>query len=191
MNKNKGVINLELVVVIVLLIAVVGGGLYSYNTYKNKWRESPPRQFSENENKEVKVEENNSPTKTISTALPAKYLDSQNWPPVVKTSSFAYSCKLSSGSGDVPTVTEEKTINGKKYCITSLIDAGAGSRFGEYTYMTPSTTGSGTKTVSFNLRWSSCGGYGGPGDTEYDACMNTVSTFLNKLDIMVDSIMQS
>jgi len=124
------------------------------------------------------------------TELPAKYLDSQNWPPVVKTSGFAYSCKLSSGSGDVPTVVVEKTINGKKYCITSLIDAGAGSRFGEYTYTTPSTSGSGTKTASFNLRWSSCGGYGAPGEVQYDECMSIVSTFLNRLDEMVDSLMK-
>jgi len=124
----------------------------------------------------------------ISTTLPTKYLDSQNWPPVIKTSGFAYSCKISSGSGDVPTVVEEKIINGKKYCVTSLMDAGAGSRFGEYTYTTPSTSGSGTKTTSFNLRWSSCGAYDKP---ESDQCQTTVSTFLNKLDVMVDSIMSN
>jgi hypothetical protein len=130
-----------------------------------------------------------SSAKNISTALPAKYLSSQNWPPVVKISNFAYSCKLSSGTGDVPTVIQEKTINGKKYCITSLIDAGAGSRFGEYAYTTPNISGSGTKTISFNLRWSSCGGYGAPGEAQYDECMITVSTFLNRLDEVVDSLM--
>lgn len=132
----------------------------------------------------------NSATNTILTVLPAKYIGSQNWPPVVKISGSAYSCKISSGSGDVPTVVEEKNINGKKYCKTSFVDAGAGSRFGTYLYMT--ANGSGSKTASFNLSWSSCEGYrdnSSTGEAEYNECNNTVSTFLNKLDVMVDSLM--
>lgn len=129
---------------------------------------------------------NSLPTKTISTALPAKYLDSQNWPPIIKTSSSKYTCAPGSKIDDAPSVVEERVINNKKYCITSFIDAGAGNRFGTYSYMT--TNGTGSKTASFSLKWSSCGAYDKP---EADQCQTTVSTFLNNLDAMVDSLMQS
>ena len=136
--------------------------------------------------------ENIDKTKIISTALPAKYLNSQNWPPVIKTSGFAYSCKVSSGSGDVPTVIEEKTINSKKYCKTSITDHAMSHTYTDYTYTTSFKEG--IKTTNFVISQTSCGVYRenlGDGGIEYNECMNTISTFANKLDAMVDSIMQS
>ena len=78
-------------------------------------------------------------------------------------------------------------INGKTYCITSFIEAAAGSLHGEYTYIAAS--GAGTKKTNFTLRWPNCGVYGGPGDTEYDQCQTEQTTFFGNLDAIVDSLM--
>jgi len=195
MKYNKGFAPLILVAIIAGAL-VIGGGAYYLGKNSN--------------NKEVKLEEKNvlqenqivdgsqkdyfnedftinESQNSISTTLPAKYIGAKNWPPVVQRSTIQYSCIPNSGSGDVPKTVIQKKINNKTYCITSMIDAGAGQRFGEYTYTT--INGNGTKTVSFELGWSSCGGYGGPGDIEYDQCQITVSGFLNNLDAVIDSLM--
>lgn len=121
----------------------------------------------------------------ISTTLSPKYMGSQNWPPVVQSSTVAYSCTPDAGVGEVPTEVTEKIINGRTYCITNVTEAAMGQRFGDYIYTT--ADGSGTKTASFNLQWSSCGGYGGPGDAQYDECQSVVTNFFNNLDNTVDS----
>jgi len=73
--------------------------------------------------------------------------------------------------------------------VTVTIDAAAGSRYGEYTYIT--ANGSGTKKTNFTLRWPNCGVYGGPGDVEYDQCQTNQTTFFNDLDALIDSLMWS
>jgi hypothetical protein len=194
MNKNKGFIGIGLILAIVLGIAVVGGGAYYLGKSKgdNKAVNNPADYLPANQDQNLQPVNQNQPVvDNIPITLPVKYLGSQNWPPVITNSTTPYSCKISSGSGptDLPPPVKEKIINGKKYCIFSFVDAGAGQRYGEYTYTT--ANGSGTKIASFNLQWSSCAGYGGPGGVEYDKCMSTVSTFFNNLDIMVDSLMQA
>lgn len=121
---------------------------------------------------------------TFSTKLPTLYVNTMTnngagWPPVIKTSTAAYSCTASKA-------TTQKTINGKNYCVTSVEDAAMGSRSGQYTYTT--ANGTGTKTASFSLVWSSCGGYGAPGDTQYDQCQSTVSGFFSTLDVLIASL---
>ncbi len=59
MKQNKGFIGIGLILAIVLGVVVVGGGLYSYNTYQNKWRESPPLPFDDNQNLPVTDNEKN------------------------------------------------------------------------------------------------------------------------------------
>lgn len=125
-------------------------------------------------------------SETISIALPTKYLSSQNWPPVVTTSSQSYSCN---NIGVAPNtegnnITAQRIINGKKYCITSVSDHAMSHTYTDYTYTT--INGNGTKTTSFSLGVVSCGVYD---KVEADQCQVSVSTFLNKLDVMVDSLM--
>jgi hypothetical protein len=121
-----------------------------------------------------------------STILP-KYLGSNNWPPIIKTSTNTYSCSPGKSAPEVensPTVVE-KSINGSTYCISSFSDCGAGHCGGDYTYTT--VNGSGTKTTTFNLQWNnSCGGYDGP---EYDQCKYNQDSFFGNLDKLIDSLM--
>lgn len=127
-------------------------------------------------------------TQNVSTALP-EYVSTMTvgagWPPVIQTSQQTYSC-IQNISKEGPT-TIEKIINGKKYCVSSFIDGGAGGRGGEYTYTR--IDGAGTKTANFSLRWVSCGGYGAPGDTQYDQCQLNQDIFFGNLDSLIDSLM--
>ena len=108
------------------------------------------------------------------------------WPPVISQSSTAYSCTPTTAPGAYPAITQ-KVINGKTYCISSAVDGGAGHFGGDYIYTTAS--GSGTKTATFQIQWNNCGGYGGPGDAQYDQCKIDQSNVFNNLDLMVDSLM--
>ena len=178
--KNRSKLNAVLLgILILLMVWVVSIFIRTKETdnfINNDSKKAPPSV--------VKVNETPKPSIT----LPTKYVGAQqDWPPLIKNSPVAYSCVSNSGSGDVPKTIVQKKINNRIYCITSMIDAGAGSRFGEYTYITANGTGS--KTTAFSLRWSSCGGYGGPGDAEYDECQAVVSSFLNNLDMTIDSFM--
>ena len=123
---------------------------------------------------------------SISTTISSPYITGSKWPPVISQSSTAYSCTPTTAPGAYPAITQ-KVINGKTYCISSAVDGGAGHFGGDYIYTTAS--GSGTKTATFQIQWNNCGGYGGPGDAQYDQCKIDQSNVFNNLDLMVDSLM--
>ncbi len=131
--------------------------------------------------------QNNPPANTpptYSTTLP-QYIGGQaGWPPVIQVSSEAYSCE--SSHSPMLDVTE-KVINNRNYCITTSLEAAAGQRYGQYKYTR--ANGSGTKTTYFTLRWPNCGGYGGPGDAQYNQCQSNQNTFFSNLDLLIDSLM--
>ncbi len=121
----------------------------------------------------------------VSTTISSKYITgTKNWPPSIQTSSVAYSCPTSASENFVAV---QKVINGRTYCVSSMINGGAGHWGGEYTYTIAS--GAGTKTANFELRWGSCGVYGGPSDPVYKQCKSEQDTVFNNLDAMVDSLM--
>jgi len=123
----------------------------------------------------------------VSTTISSPYITGTKWLPTIQTSSTAYSCiSSSSESSEVSTVVQ-KVINGKTYCVSTTIDGGAGHFGGDYIYTR--ANGSGTKTAIFQLQWNNCGGYGGPGDTQYDQCKIDQANVFSNLDAMVDSLM--
>lgn len=128
---------------------------------------------------------NNSP---VSTTLPQYISAQEGWPPVIQNSALAYSCAQSAGSGDVPTVVTQKTINGKTYCVSLVSDAAAGTIYKTYTYTTAS--GAGTKTTTFVLRFVECGNYrdnSTTGGTQYIQCQANQSSF--NIDAIIASLM--
>ncbi len=123
---------------------------------------------------------------SLSTTLPQYIGGQEGWPPVIKTSTTAYACSMQAQTGNGPSgSTTEKTINGKKYCVTILSDAAAGSRYTEYTYITGN--GSGTKTTNFTLRLPNCQNYDHPQSMDCDASQDH---FFGGLDALIDSLMQ-
>jgi hypothetical protein len=120
---------------------------------------------------------------SISTTLP-QYIGGQSgWPPVVSESSFAYKC-IPSHSQNSDTV--EKNIGSRTYCITNDHEGAAGSTYNTYTYKTFGIQGS-SKSTTFTLRYSGCGGYDDPQMTQ---CKTAQSNFNANLDTLIDSLMQ-
>ena len=114
------------------------------------------------------------------------------WPPIVQHNDTTYSCSTISRDvfGTPTTLTgTQKNINGRKFCIYSFSDGGAGHFAGVYTYITAELNGSGTERVDFRVDWGSCGVYGTTGDPQYDQCKNDQSTFFNNLDAYIASLM--
>lgn len=126
---------------------------------------------------------NNPPT--YSTTLPQYISGQTGWPPVIQSSTTVYSC-FPAVPNEVSKIVQ-KVISNRIYCVTTVIEGAAGSRYGEYTYTR--ANGAGTKTTSFTLRWPSCGVYGGPGDAQYDQCQSNQNTFFGNLDLLIDSLM--
>ena len=124
----------------------------------------------------------------VTTTLPQYMGTYQNgWPPVIRTSPNAYSCMQSAGTGDVPTITTQKIINGKNYCITSFVDGAMSHVGGDYTYTR--VNGTGTKIATFKLYWPSCGVYGSQTDPIVIQCNSNQAIFFSNLDTLIASLM--
>jgi hypothetical protein len=139
--------------------------------------------LSQQQTQQINQQQNNN----ISNTLP-KYIGTMNtgagWPPVVVFSLDKYSC--TPNISEVST-TIEKIINGKKYCVTSSVDAAMSHRGGEYSYTTAS--GSGVKTANFSLYWPVCSVYGESDSGEYNECQTNQNVFFSNLDVLIDSAM--
>ena len=175
MKYNKGITSLA-ILLIILGIAVVGGAAYYVGKSTVPKSETPITITTP-------ILTDQAPVTTAPT-LP-HYFGSKHWPPTIQTSSAAYACTLTHTEvGD----TVQKTINGKTYCVTTSSDCGAGHCGSDYTYTR--ANGSGTKTATFSLEWNNgCGGYGGPGDPQFDECHAEQTTFFGNLDNLIDSLM--
>lgn len=127
----------------------------------------------------------NGPT-PLSLTLPTPYVTSGNgiWPPVIQTSTTAYSCTPSGAGSDMETT--QKIINGRTYCFTMSDGVGAGSVHLGYTYTT--ANGSGTKTTNFSINYvNNCDDYSGQQHTD---CQAAHSMFANyNFDLFIDSLM--
>ncbi len=179
MNKNNRVVIVLLIIIIVLLAFLI-------LKPKEDIKVATDTSYEE-VNTTSNINSYNPQNVSVSTALPSgNYIGGQaNWPPVIKHSSEKYGCDI---QHDDMIVTVERSINNRKYCITSTSEGSAGAIHYSYIYTTPSSNGSGVETTNFTLRYISCGGYGGPGDAQYNEC-KTAQSSLN-IDAIVDSLIK-
>lgn len=92
----------------------------------------------------------------VSATLPGWLGAQEGWPPVIKYSSNLYSCTIGRVGMGVPVSTTEKTINGRKYCISVADEGATGTIYYTYTYTTADTNRTdnpGTLTTHFTLGW--------------------------------------
>ncbi len=186
MNKDKKII---IGLFFIILVLVIGG--LAFYAGKNSREESklPVRENNlpqENQLVNTPVQNNTVVNTNVqpSTILP-QYIGGQNWPPVIKTSTVAYSCVSGVVGMGGRTVTTEKIINGKTYCVAYTEEGAMGKIYKTYTYTT--ALGSGTKaTMPFTLSYQECGVYRDnsvSGGAIYNQC-NT-----NELNFNIDAVM--
>lgn len=187
MRYNKGFSSAALIGIVVIVVAVAGIAYFFSKTSDKPANDTIIVNMDDNlpmGNNPTGASNDSAKKEALSTALPFGVGAQAGWPPVIQTSASGYVCNTArSEMSD----TIEKTIKGKKYCVTIFSEGAAGSTYSTYTYVTKS--GNGTKTTSFTLRYSSCGGYGSPGDAQYDQCQTSQTTFKANLDNIVDSLM--
>jgi hypothetical protein len=179
MKYNKGFTPIAILLVI-LGIAAIGILYYARkNSASNK--EVRTKAYTPST-----VEQNSTTSQNISLKLP-KYIGAYSWPPVIQTSLAAYSCAVGSTGGETATVTEQRVIGTRTYCVSKGGDGYAGGYGRTYTYTT--ANGSGTKTTKFTLMYQSCGVWQGDGTTEYADCQAAQSSFDANLDTFINSLM--
>lgn len=190
-NKNNSIITILLILILVLL---VGFGAY-YLGSKNSFEKEKGQNIKNNDlqdqtsmlvdNIKNEVIPNDQQVKnTILLNFSSKYIKLSPWPPKVERLNTLYVCNPVKSD---TIMVSEKNINGKSYCFTSSIDGGAGHFGGNYIYTT--RYGNGIKSINFSLNYTSCGGYGGPGDPEYDVCKKDQSKFFDNIDFYISSLM--
>ncbi len=86
-----------------------------------------------------------------------KYISVVDWPPLAQMIDGPLTCTEAGAVGDRAGQTIKKIINGRTYCVTSVMEGAAGSRYTQYAY----ATGLNGKTLifTFSTRASQCENY--------------------------------
>jgi hypothetical protein len=116
--------------------------------------------------------------------LLATYTSTVDWPPVLQISSEPYSCTQAGSEVERAGKTEQRMVDDRAYCVTTMVEGAAGSTYTQYAYAWQRT--SGTATLTFTVRQPQCLNYDDPQRT---ACLNEQQTF--DLDSVVDRIAQT
>jgi len=92
----------------------------------------------------------------------------------------------------VPTITIQKVIGTRIYCVIKDGGDGVGGYAGGYghSYKYITANGNGTKTTSFTILYPSCGVYGPPTDPTVIQCQSNQNTFNDNLDTVIDNLMK-
>ena len=108
-----------------------------------------------------------SPILLSPTPIPSKsfatlnYINTVDWPPTVKTDNSPYSCMKAGDENSRAGKTQERTVDGQKYCITAVSEGAAGSVYVQYTYTT-ATKEMTPRIITFSIRMVQCGNYPEP-----------------------------
>ncbi len=153
--------------VVALLLVIVLGVAFVYFR-DNQTQESTSREV-QNESPSMPV-----PTQADSFSWEnLDYITTVDWPPQIDTENAEYDC-VEAGEIDARSgKTEERTINGKVYCVTEIVEGAAGSVYTQYAYKTESSDGT-IKIATFSIREVQCGNYEEPEMTE---CEDEQSSF--------------
>ncbi len=118
--------------------------------------------------------------------LPTTYVTADTWPPKVEMVAGDFECVVGSvvGAGDTPSLSAQRTIEGKEYCVSFVVEGAIGSTYTSYEYTTKQ--GDFISTVSFTLQKPQCLNYEDPKRTE----CQTEQLLLN-VDQLADQILGS
>ncbi|MHB8651782.1 MAG: hypothetical protein ACYC8S_01470 [Minisyncoccota bacterium] len=105
-------------------------------------------------------------------SLPTTFISAVEWPPKVIVVPGPFLCMQTGEGSTLPKKIEQKTIDGRAYCVTSDTQGAAGSLYTHYQYAT--MMGEHVVHFSFSIRAPQCGNYENPQKT---ACENEEGTF--------------
>jgi len=118
-------------------------------------------------------------------ALGTQYVRSAEWPPRVEILQGEYECAIDSTSSSTPALpTEERSIDGRSYCVTRSGEGAAGSTYITYEYKTNQKDA--VLRTTFTLRFVQCENYDEPNRS---ACKTEQGTY--DVDALAVSIIKS
>jgi len=107
--------------------------------------------------------------------LTTKYITAQNWPPASVSISGEFLCDSGGSQITSEGQTVQRTINGKRYCVTTQSEGAAGSTYTTYKYTTQNINNANQLTqTTFTLRFPQCENYDNP---EKTVCKNEREIF--------------
>lgn len=98
------------------------------------------------------------------TTLATKYISVVDWPPKAQVTTDPFICTQDGSETARAGKTEQKTINGTTYCITTSSEGAAGSVYTQYAYAFPQHNK--TVILTFSLRFVQCANYDQPAQKE-------------------------
>ena len=99
--------------------------------------------------------------------IPTKYISLVDWPPKIQVTHEPFACTQAGSEISRGGKTEQKTINGTTYCVTTSSEGAAGSIYNQYAYAW--YKGNTTVILTFSLRLVQCGNYDQPKQQECQA----------------------
>ncbi len=96
--------------------------------------------------------------------LAAKYIQAWDWPPQIQILNEPFSCTEAGEEWARAGKTEKRTVEGRIYCRTKIVEGAAGSIYTLYAYAFPRDGK--TAVFTFSTRAVQCGNYGESQKTE-------------------------
>lgn len=116
--------------------------------------------------------------------LSTKYISLVDWPPKVQVTTDPFTCTQAGSEKARAGMTEQKTINGTIYCLTTTSEGAAGSVYNQYAYAFSQNNT--TIILTFSLRFVQCANYDQPAQKE---CQTERAVFTP--DTILDQIAQT
>lgn len=168
------------VILIIILAIILVAGIVVWFTNRNIVSE-PPYPLPEGWSMYV----SNGVMVSYPKTLPTTYIKTVDWPPQAQVLDLPYSACTEAGvETDRAGQTQKRMINGREYCVTTIVEGAAGSIYTQYAYAFP--RGYKTIILTFSLRAPQCANYDDP---EKTACETERRVF--DIDGLVDSMAQA
>src|SRR3989344_1895584 len=94
----------------------------------------------------------------------SEYVEALDWPPSVQILPEPFACTAAGEPTNIAGRTEERSIDGRKYCVTEVMGAAAGSAYTQYAYAFEE--GDQTIILTFSIRVPTCANYDEPKRSE-------------------------
>jgi hypothetical protein len=99
--------------------------------------------------------------------LGTKYMTALDWPPDAQILGKTFSCNEAGEESDRAGRTERRAINGREFCVTTVVEGAAGSLYSQYAYVTNIKGNS--VSFTFSAKSSQCANYDELQKTECEA----------------------
>ena len=102
-----------------------------------------------------------------------EYIRAVDWPPAVQFTDEAFTCAEAGSPTERAGETKSRIINGRTYCVTTVLEGAAGSIYAQYAYA--AEYNGGTVIFTFSTRASQCGNYPADQKLECEAAQEAFS----------------